>query len=941
MHFPVLRIIALSLTLLPLGILFLPQTGLAEVVHLSLREAANRGFRDGVAGDGVGGWTDQGPENDLSTLQPGILKTSALSFEILDPLQNDGKSALVLGKVLQRVAADTGEATTADPSSASPLSPGESTTLKASASGPFRNLYLLHALATPPAPPKPPAPVGRLVVHYTDGSHSRHEILDQKDIGNWRDPLPGPNADVVWESENPTASIGLFASRIPIEEKSIDSISFVQAGATLWMIVGVSASLEKINVGTHYKGHTVGRGIDWAPYDHSLDIEPDGIFDFSFLLDPPAGKFGPVKTTPAGHFEFAERPGTSVRFWGVNLCFTAQFLEKEEADLLAERLARSGYNSVRFHHFDTDLTRDTPNSWDLNPEALDKLDYLFAALKKRGIYINIDLYSSRHFREAELASWNFPGANRNHFKPLLPINEAVYKNWEHFATNLLSHKNPYTGLTCAEDPALIGICPVNENPLFNRIDRDPAVIEAYAKAFADAGGKGPANASNPAFNRFIHETNARSDARMMDHLRALGVRALLTGANYTIAQGLAFVREKYDYVDCHSYWDHPKFPGKSWTFPMQFGQGSATSAKAKVPTRMMPTRIFGLPFVSTEINFCRPNQYRREGSILLPAYASLQDWSALYNFQYAKDRQMAVHGGTENYFALANDPIGMIGDRVSSLLFQRADIQPATGAIAYAVRPEEAFSDLGRLFPGEFMDLGLVTRIGSITGDPAEVLSKNPWLSGVVTGSQPPPASLPPHAWILSDNLPAILQEQGVLPAGSINAPQNHFISETGEIDLNAKERTVRVVTPRSELFLLTPGGTLEGKHASVTAGKTPCTVSVIAMNSPESEPLSLATARRILVTHLTDALPEGMLFGHSDRKLLKAWGEGPHLLERGDATLSLRLPEGKWTAWAVASSGKRLHEIPLDFRDGLHILHLSTLTDKGTQLAYELERTP
>lgn len=941
MHFPVLRIIALSLTLLPLGILFLPQTGLAEVVHLSLREAANRGFRDGVAGDGVGGWTDQGPENDLSTLQPGILKTSALSFEILDPLQNDGKSALVLGQVLQRVAADTGEAASSDHGPAVKGISGEMATLKPSSTGPFRNLYLLHAFATPPAPPKPPAPIGRIVLHYADGSHSRHEIVDKKDIGNWRDPLPAPNADVVWESENPTASIGLYASRIPIEEKPIDSISFIQAGSTPWMIVGISASLEKIQVGTLYKGHTVKQGTAWAPYDHSLDIEPSSIFDFSSLLDAPAGKYGPLQATNSGHFEFAERPGTLVRFWGVNLCFTAQFLEKEEADLLADRLARSGYNSVRFHHFDADLTRDTPNSWDLNPQALDKLDYLFAALKKRGIYLNIDLYSSRHFREAEIASWNVPGANRDHFKPLLPINEAVYKAWEHFATSLLSHKNPYTGLTWAEDPALIGICPVNENPLFNRIDRDPFVLEAYAKAFADAGGVGPANASNPSFNRFIYETNARSDARMMEHLRALGTRALLTGANYTIAQGLTFVREKYDYVDCHSYWDHPKFPGKSWTFPMQFGQGSATSAKAKVPTRMMPTRIFGLPFVSTEVNFCRPNQYRREGSILLPAYASLQDWSALYNFQYAKDQKMAIHGGTENYFALANDPIGMIGDRVSSLLFQREDIKSAPGAIAYAVRPDEAFSDLGRLFPGEFMDLGLVTRIGSLAGEPAEILTKNPWLSGVVTGSQPPPISLPPRAWMLSNNLPNLLQEEGILPKNSINSRQNRFISETGQIELDSRDRTVRVVTPRSELFLLAPGSTLKGDISSVTAGETPCTVSVIAIDSPENQPLSLATARRILVTHLTDALPEGMLFGHSDRKLLKAWGDGPHLLERGDATLSLRLPEGKWTAWAVASTGKRLHEIPLDFRDGLHTLHLSTLTDKGTQLAYELERTP
>lgn len=79
----------------------------------------------------------------------------------------------------------------------------------------------------------------------------------------------------------------------------------------------------------------ISPGKDWGAYDHHLGIEKDGIFDFSFLADAPAGKYGALKTTEAGHFEFAERPGVRAKFWGANLCFTANYLTKENADKAA------------------------------------------------------------------------------------------------------------------------------------------------------------------------------------------------------------------------------------------------------------------------------------------------------------------------------------------------------------------------------------------------------------------------------------------------------------------------------------------------------------------------------------------------------------------------------------------------------------------------------
>ena len=63
---------------------------------VNLKKTANMDFADEAPGDGKGGWTDQGPENDLRKLKPGTVRTGALSFEVLDPAKNGGRAALVL-----------------------------------------------------------------------------------------------------------------------------------------------------------------------------------------------------------------------------------------------------------------------------------------------------------------------------------------------------------------------------------------------------------------------------------------------------------------------------------------------------------------------------------------------------------------------------------------------------------------------------------------------------------------------------------------------------------------------------------------------------------------------------------------------------------------------------------------------------------------------------
>ena len=109
-------------------------------------------------------------------------------------------------------------------------------------------------------------------------------------------------------------------------------------------------------------------------------------------------------TVKDGHLTFP-RVTSVARFFGVCLLPPTAFPEPEAADALADRLARSGVNLVRLGDLDTaygpdrslfDDARDDTKEFD--PVALARLDHLIAALKKRGIYVALELASKRRFR---------------------------------------------------------------------------------------------------------------------------------------------------------------------------------------------------------------------------------------------------------------------------------------------------------------------------------------------------------------------------------------------------------------------------------------------------------------------------------------------------------------------------------------------------------------
>lgn len=214
---------------------------------------------------------------------------------------------------------------------------------------------------------------------------------------------------------------------------------------------------------------------EWYPFVIGEKLDPDSPLNIGKLvLDAPAGKHGFVKVKD-GHFYFED--GTRAKFWGTNLCFSACFPDKKQAEMLAERIAFFGFNAVRLHHMDyyfepKGIFEDIAPAYKdpqmkktttLSKRQLDKLDYLIFQLKKRGIYVDMNLLVSRNFTEAD----GVKDADKLGIaaKPASMFNPKLIEFQKKYAKDLLTHYNPYTKLRYCDDPTVALVEITNENSI--------------------------------------------------------------------------------------------------------------------------------------------------------------------------------------------------------------------------------------------------------------------------------------------------------------------------------------------------------------------------------------------------------------------------------------------------------------------------------------------
>ena len=641
----------------------------------------------------------------------------------------------------------------------------------------------------------------------------------------------------------------------------------------------------------------IAEGPHWARLDFKNDVVPGSALDFSDqgLQDAPAGNHGWLKAV-GGHFEFEELPGKEQRFYGVNLCFTANYPDHDLADRIVDRLVRSGYNALRIHHHDGiwanayayRMDDSTIRRSDDLTDDVDRLDYLLAKCFERGIYATTDLYVSRKAPWRDIGIGRDGTLNQNLYKTYVGVHDGAFADWCKWSRAFLEHVNPYTGRAYKDEPGLPLISLINEGILAMGWDStgkatDPFILAAWREYCATGGAGGAAtrplpSQGTPSFDAFDAWLTRRIFERCSGFIRSIGCRALLTNDNNGRFHGEGEgCTPLYDYIDSHFYVDHPTFIDQPWSLPAKCGNDNLIKCDKPAIFHRGWAKGASKPYTISEWNIAYPGYYRGMGGILTGAMATEQEWDGLWRFAYSHDRNNILdggHGGSQ-YFDCVLDPLISASDRASICLFLRGDA---------AQRNEKCEMN------NEKSNEGHALRLDKERGSMALVTPRT--CGGFA--------------------------EDGQVEAGVLS-------------------------------FEILPSNQSSANQSSVSGESNASVPTTLWASSLDGEPLSRSS--RILLVHLTDVQGEGAQFADERRRILLKWGEAP-LVRAGAADVALRLEPraggvrvedsprsfpAEWRVWALDTAGNRVGEIPAVLDDGVLRFRVSTAGPQGGRIFYEI----
>ncbi len=699
----------------------------------------------------------------------------------------------------------------------------------------------------------------------------------------------------------------------------------------------------------------------------------------------PAGERGRVIVNRNGSLAFEKDPERGVKFFSYNTNpwrLSSAKITNEELDRYAADIAKQGYTMVRIQGVDMFLlgvyrppfTASTYGSSDWLPQraediqfnaaSFDRFDFLLSCFKKHGIYINLDLTT-------------MPGAYSNviyppspaRFKTQIFSNPEYRKHWELAVTCLLRHTNPYTGMTLGSDPALAIVEPYNEQDL---LLYDSAVMREFSPAFrqylrnkyktADALKK-MWNDAGIEFEKtpdISEDLLRKGDARAMDAgqflvqsmseitdwyhgvIRRAGYQGLLTQWDMIMRTLELPVRAKMPLIAQHTYFEHPNpLPSKNlvpkskaeviWPDKdMAIGHGS--SLDSSYYRAAAAIRFLDRPFLITEYSHSAPSRFRHERGLYFGSYAALQGWDSL-----------AAHGSFPVVVKGANDvpfcgfenpqdPISRASEVVAALTWFRGDVKEATHTVRLNISSKTIFpKNLLGAIGDDYAKLSMLTRLGITYPEatPLEPVGKAK-ASVDLTPAEFSPLSV--NQWYASASnrdgglFPSLLQElrnAGVLPeSNKTDYSKRVYQSETGEITLDAFNKTMSVITPRLEGAVIKRDESLKLDAVEIESCTKPASVVVASLEKEKS----VIQAKRILLVFATNALNSGETFENASMQVMLEVGKLPVLLET--AKLSLKLRTQLTTSpkvYPLHLDGSRMEAIPAALDNGILTLPIDT----------------
>jgi hypothetical protein len=689
----------------------------------------------------------------------------------------------------------------------------------------------------------------------------------------------------------------------------------------------------------------------WPAFVMPWNDATPGPTDMSWLLEKPAGAHGFI-TSRDGHF--ATGDGRRWRAWGVVICGEAAVPRMDEAPVIARRLAKFGVNCLRLHHIDHRFPdgilirhssgkripaisvdgvcyRDDEPTRALDPEGMARFDWLVYHCKLNGIYINMGLYVSRPFSSADgVREADQIGLS----KGIIYWDDQMIRLQKEFAHQFLTHVNPYTGNSYANEPALAMIELCNESSvtlawqggmLTPPSANDPGgkwwvrippsyaadldrrwnawlachyasraeLVQAWQGDLCETEDPSLGSVrrlSPPEFaqanrQRFLDEATFLSEIErsyyrdMESFLRGeCGARQMMMGTADCAGgqQGmlpLIAANAALGMTDGHAYWQLPNPPisDRPWGMLPLKNTPMVDDPDRSLPARLSRTAVAGLPHIIGEVYEPFPHDYGCEAIPIMAAYGLLQDWDGIFWCKYRGHYHFGRLWGPGPYWPWDHHAIGAFLSMVNDPM--RLSQLAVSGLMWHRGDVQAAKMVVERSVPHEWA-LESQRNATPDAGFPYAL----PYLRGRLGLV---------HGVRITD-----FNAAAVRPApGEVELPAGKIVSDSGELIWEEAPEDGRVLidAPRAQAVIMRAGGRATTNMRVDLA--TP--FAAVHLASLEDRPISQASSL-LLVAAARVANTRMKLFADDSRTVLgpttveENWGKPPARVEPVCATVTL-----------------------------------------------------
>lgn len=733
---------------------------------------------------------------------------------------------------------------------------------------------------------------------------------------------------------------------------------------------------------------TVTAGSRWKPIDlDALPVEAGSALDLSRFVDGPAGKYGRVTVAPNGTFAFTARPQKEVRFFAFNALINHLFDHpdvalagateeetKANCRAYAALVKRHGYNMIRLHYVDFYLVTGASADYTSNPLHQDRFDYLVHCFKQEGIYFGLDAMS---FTGLKRASWREGQALR--YKERFLVDSASREVWEKSVRVLMTHVNPYTKMTLADDPAVVYVTHFNEQDL--GIYRDnfagpvlrPLAEERWrdflsrryngdhaslVRNWGDNAAAGDSFSRIPYFEKkdfnasgqrgndialFLYTLESEMFTWYDSTLRTIGYKGYAS-----LYDVISFFRHHSIHNDASVVLNHGyhALPTDGERPGSKVQQDSAVGTAVSYWRSRAAARLLNRPFLITEYGSPYWGRFRHEEGLFYASYSALQKQSAITVHEQAV--AFRTQPLRECYYG--RDPIGRASQVMAAFLYQRGDVTPSPHTVAVVANDTYTFTNgaAGRTVNSEQSKIALLCGFGIqyekkfpaglppypkpdlmlLPGDGGDVAITGEGMGGMANVIDKGDGS--DLTRIIS-----LLKSKGVLSAENrSSAAKDIYQSDTQELTLSVLDGQFTVITPRTEGAILKENAKTALNSVRLISTTIPAAVAVISLDEAP-----LAESKRMLLIYSTDAANTG-LETSPDRVTLVKHGTLPILVETGTVKVAVKnAAAASMKCHALGMNGQRREMVPLRESPGdeIRILIDTGALAKGPALFFEL----